>query len=406
MNILVVDHYAGSPALGMSFRHYYLAKEWMASGHKVLIVGGTYSHLRKKQPEAGNDTIDGVAYRWLRTPRYNGNGVMRFVSMLCFTAQLFLHFRAWRRFKPDAVIASSTYTLDNWPCHRIAKRHHAKYIYEVHDLWPLSPMELGGMSAGHPFIRIMQWGEDYAYRHADKVVSILPCVHEHVRAHGLPLEKLALVPNGVVTEDWLPENREELPAEHRALLEKLRGEKRLLVGFAGAHGIANALKPFIDAMRLLPSEQVAFVLVGTGLEKENLRAYVQSENIPQVYFLPPISKKAIPTLLSRFDLLYVGLQKQRLFRFGISPNKLFDYMMAAKPIVMAIEAGNDMVAEAGCGWRVEPENPAAIARAIEAAMACDPARLAQMGENGHRYVCARHDFKVLAADFIQAMETA
>lgn len=406
MNILVVNHYAGHPALGMEYRPYHLGREWVQSGHNVLIVGGTYSHLRKKQPKAGSETIDGVAYRWLRTPRYNGNGVVRFLSMLCFTAQLFLHARAWRRFKPDAVIASSTYTLDNWPCHRIAKRHRAKYIYEIHDLWPLSPMELGGMSAKHPFIRIMQWGEDYAYRHADKVVSILPCVHEHVRAHGLPLEKLALVPNGVVTDDWLPENREELPEEHRTLLAKLKSGHKFLLGYAGGHGLSNALSVLVDAMVLLRGRKdVALVLIGDGTQKESLRQKVASKPC-EVYFLPSVTKNNMPALLAEFDVCILSWAHCHVYRFGISPNKLFDYMMAAKPIVMAIEAGNDMVAEAGCGWRVEPENPAAIARAIEAAMACDPARLAQMGENGHRYVCARHDFRVLAADFIQAIETA
>ncbi len=406
MNILLVNHYAGCPDLGMEYRPYYLAREWTASGHKVLIVGGTYSHLRKKQPKAGCETIDGVAYRWLRTPRYHGNGVMRFLSMLCFTAQLFLHFRAWRRFKPDAVIASSTYTLDNWPCHRIAQRHHAKYIYEIHDLWPLSPMELGGMSAKHPFIRIMQWGEDYAYRHADKVVSILPCVHEHVKAHGLPLEKLALVPNGVGMEAWLPAHREELPAEHRALLEKLKSEHRFLLGYAGGHGLSNALSVPVEAMRSLRNRpDIALVLVGEGGQKEALRKSVEADPC-RVYFLPSVAKGCMPALLAEFDALLLSWQRCSVYRFGISPNKIFDYMMAAKPILMAVEAGNDIVAKADCGWRIEPENPAVMARAIERAADCGVPERARLGGNGYRYVCRHHTFNILAADFIQAIETA
>ncbi|MDE7150128.1 MAG: glycosyltransferase family 4 protein [Bacteroidales bacterium] len=404
MKILVVNHYAGHPGLGMEFRPYHLGREWVKSGHDVLIVGGVYSHLRKHQPKAGNETIDGIAYRWLRTPRYNGNGVVRFLSMLCFTAQLFLHFRAWRRFKPDVVIASSTYTLDNWPAHRIARRNNAKYIYEIHDLWPLSPMELGGMSAKHPFIRLMQWGEDYAYRHADKVVSILPCVHEHVKAHGLPLEKLALVPNGVVAQDWLPENREELPEEHRVLLEKLKSENKFLLGYAGGHGVANALSDLIEAMGLIKDRpDIALVLVGDGLEKERLRRQAASRR-SEVYFLPSVGKRCMPALLAEFDVLLLAWHRSSVYRFGVSPNKIFDYMMAAKPIVMALEAGNDLIAEAGCGWCVAPENPSAIAQAIKEAVACGPARLAQLGENGNRYVRSRHDFEALAADFIQAVE--
>lgn len=406
MNILLVNHYAGSPEFGMEFRPYYLAQEWTKIGHKVLIVGGTYSHLRKKQPLAGEETIDGIGYRWLWTPEYNGNGLMRFLSMLCFVAQLFLHGRVWRRFKPDAVIASSTYPLDNWPCYRIAKRHQAKYIYEIHDLWPLSPMELGGMSAKHPFIRLMQWGEDYAYRHADKVVSIPPCVHEHVRTHGLPLEKLALVPNGVVTEDWRIGNTEALPEEHRHLLEKLKAEHKFILGYAGGCALSNALSYLIDAMaQLTDREDIALVLVGDGVEKKRLMQQAAAISC-EIYFLPPVGKRSLPNLLAYFDVLLLSWLRCPVYRFGVSPNKIFDYMMAGKPIIMALEAGNDLIKEADCGWLVEPENPEAIARAIRMAAACGAEKLKQLGQNGYDYVTRHHDFKTIAARFLQAVATA
>lgn len=406
MNILLVNHYAGTPDFGMEFRPYYLAREWVKSGHRVLVVGGTYSHLRKKQPHSGTATIDGVDYRWLWTPKYNGNGVLRFLSMLCFVAQLFLHGRAWRRFKPDVVIASSTYTLDNWPCYRIAKRFHAKYIYEIHDLWPLSPMELGGMSAHHPFIRLMQWGEDYAYRHADKVVSILPCVHGHVQEHGLPLDKLALVPNGVVAADWSDENRVALPEEHQRLLAKLKSENKFILGYAGGCALSNALSFLIEAMvQLKDRKDIALVLVGDGVEKKRLmqRAAMLS---CEVYFLPPVNKRSLPTLLAACDVLLLSWLRCSVYRFGVSPNKIFDYMMAGKPIIMAIEAGNDIVKDADCGWRVAPENPEAIARAIQTAAACRPEELKRLGQNGYDYVTRHHDFQMIAARFLQAIVSA
>lgn len=407
MNILLVNHYAGSPELGMEFRPYYLGREWTKAGHNVLIVGGTYSHLRKRQPKAGTERIDGIAYRWLRTPKYNGNGVVRFLSMLCFVAQLFLHGRAWHRFKPDVVIASSTYTLDNWPCHRIARRNKARYVYEIHDLWPLSPMELGGMSAKHPFIRIMQWGEDYAYRHADKVVSILPCVHEHVKAHGLPLEKLALVPNGVVEEDWRPENTAALPEEHRCLLKKLRSENKFILGYAGGHAISTALPLLIDAMQLLKEDRdIVLVLVGDGTEKNKLIRQVQGSGLTSsVYFLPPVAQNAISALLSGFDVLVLTFADHALYRFGVSPNKLFDYMMAGKPVIMGIKAGNDIVKDADCGWSVLP-NAQDIAMAIQDAVSTEVARLQLLGRNGFHYVEENYTYRYLAQAFLQAIKTA
>ena len=198
MKILLINHYAGSPNLGMEFRPYYVTKGWVKLGHEVLIVGGSYSHLRKVQPQSCEEMIDDMRYRWVKVNPYKGNGIGRIISMFSFVTKLYCNYRRYlRNFKPDIVIASSTYPLDIYPAYRIARHYHAKLIYEVHDLWPLSPMELGGYSKKHPFIRIMQKAEDDCYRYADAVVSMLPKAEEHMREHGLTRDKFHYVPNGI-----------------------------------------------------------------------------------------------------------------------------------------------------------------------------------------------------------------
>lgn len=152
--------------------------------------------------------------------------------------------------------------------------------------------------------------------------------------------------------------------EHGLLLSRFQKEGKFIVGFAGAHGIANSLYAVIDAVSSLAEQNVVLVLVGGGQEKENLIKYAHKKEIVNVYFLPTIDKLAIPNLLKEMDVLYIGLQKQSLFRFGISPNKMFDYMMAAKPIIQAIDAGNNLVGEADCGIDVEPDNVGEISKAI------------------------------------------
>ncbi|MYN21268.1 glycosyltransferase, partial [Rugamonas sp. FT107W] len=104
--------------------------------------------------------------------------------------------------RPDLVIASSTYPADIWPARRIARLAGARLAFEVHDLWPLSPMLLGGMSRWHPFILLMQAAEDYAYRHADTVISLLPHAAAHMAARGMAPHKLHVVPNGVDPDEW------------------------------------------------------------------------------------------------------------------------------------------------------------------------------------------------------------
>lgn len=402
MNILLINHYAGSPELGMEFRPYYMAKEWVKMGHQVLIVGGSFSHLRKVQPQGEEDLIDGIRYRWVKLNTYKGNGVGRIRSMFSFVGKLWWRYKKYiGDFEPDVVIASSTYPLDIYPARRIAKYYGAKLVYEVHDLWPLSPMELGGYSKRHPFIMIMQKAENDCYKNVDAVVSMLPLAEEHMKAHGLAAGKFYYVPNGIVLADW--KNPTGLPEEHGILLNELHKKGKFIVGFAGAHGIANSLYAVIDAVALVEKQDVVLVLVGGGQEKNNLIKYTQKKKIDNVYFLPPVNKLAIPSLLKEMDVLYVGLQRQSLFRFGISPNKMFDYMMAAKPIIQAIEAGNNLVREADCGIDVEPDNKTEISKAILNLKAMSQEERIEMGENGRRFVLSHHTYQVLGKQFLDIM---
>lgn len=375
-------------------------------GHQVLIVGATYSHLRKKQPvKQGFEKIDGIDYYWIKTNEYHGNGAKRVLSMFGFVVKACLKYKGiCRNFKPDVVVASSTYTFDNYAARRIAKHFSAKYIYEIHDLWPLSPIELGGMNPRHPFIAMLQHAENYAYKQCDAVISILPNAKEHCTEHDLAPDKFFHVPNGIVKEDW--DKPAELPAAHQQLIEKLKSQGRFLVAFAGAHGIANSLPSIIDACASLQEKGVSLLLVGTGQEKERLIQYTQNQGYKNIHFLPAINKHSIPTFLRQMDVLYVGLQRQSLFRFGISPNKIFDYMMAAKPIIQAIDSGNDLIGEAECGITVEPENATAIAEAIVQLADLTPEERQKLGENGHQYVLKHHTYNVLAQQFVNAINYA
>ena len=402
MNILLINHYAGSPELGMEFRPYYMAKEWVKMGHQVLIVGGSFSHLRKVQPQGEEDLIDGIRYRWVKLNTYKGNGVGRIRSMFSFVSKLWWGYKKYiGDFEPDVVIASSTYPLDIYPARRIAKYYGAKLVYEVHDLWPLSPMELGGYSKRHPFIMIMQKAENDCYKNVDAVVSMLPLAEEHMKAHGLAARKFYYVPNGIVLADW--KNPTGLPEEHGILLNELHKKGKFIVGFAGAHGIANSLYAVIDAVALVEKQDVVLVLVGGGQEKNNLIKYTQKKKIDNVYFLPPVNNLAIPSLLKEMDVLYVGLQRQSLFRFGISPNKMFDYMMAAKPIIQEIEAGNNLVRDADCCIDVEPDNKTEISKAILNLKAMSQEERIEMGENGRRFVLSHHTYQVLGKQFLDIM---
>lgn len=203
MNILLISHYAGAPQYGMEFRSYYMAREWIRQGHQVTVVGASFSHLRHHQPPTGEETLEGIHYLWLPTSTYEGNGLARVRTMFQFVAKVFRRSREFAALKPDIVIASSVYTFDIYPCRRIARLAHAKLVYEVHDLWPLSPMIIGGYSKWHPFIWLLQRGENYAYRHCDMVVSIIDKSFPHMQRHGLTPDRFCCIPNGYLPEEWV-----------------------------------------------------------------------------------------------------------------------------------------------------------------------------------------------------------
>ena len=407
MNILYLNHYAGSPALGMEYRPYYLAREWVRQGHRVQMVAADFSHVRARQPQAGRETLDGIDYRWLPTPAYQGNGVGRVKNIWAFCRQVWaqadaLVAEAW----PDVVIASSTYPMDIWVARRLARKAGAVLVFEVHDLWPLSPIELSGMSPRHPFIRLCSWAEGTAYRDADVVISMLPKVHDYMASRGLNLNKLTIVPNGISPDDWAAEPA-PLREDVAALQTVARARGHLLVGYAGSMGLPNALDTLLDAAALVRQLPITFVLVGDGHERARLAQRIRDEKLDgKVHWLAPIPKAQIPSFLAGLDVAYIGWQRVPIYRFGIAPNKLMDYMMAGCAVLHSVEAGNDPVAESGCGLTVAPESAEAVADGLRQFLVTTPAQRRAMGERGRAFVQAEHTYPVLARRFLQACERA
>ena len=406
MNILYIDHYAGSISMGMEFRPYYMAREWQKLGHNVRVIGADYSHLRKNNPNVHKDftifKIDDVEFQWVKTRTYNGNGISRIITMLQFCWKLYFKAKAIaHEFKPDIVIASSTYPMDAYAARRIANYAGAKYIHEVHDMWPITPIELYGMSPNHPFVRIVQHGEDYFCKKADKVVSILPCAKDYFVEHGMGEEKFVYIPNGIDLTDW--EKPEDLPEFHRAKIGKAKGEGRFIIAFFGSHTRSYSIDYLLKALAEIDQSGIFAIFVGEGNYKEELISLAKNLRIDEnaYAFLPGINKKAIPSLLQQVDASYVGAIKNRMFRFGIGMNKLFDAMMGAKPILYAVDAPNDMVKDYECGISVNAENVEALKEGLIQLINADNRKI--MGENGRKAVIDNFTYPILAKRFLVAL---
>lgn len=405
MNILIINHYAGSPKYGMEFRAYYLAREWQKDGHSVRIVAGSFSHLRNIQPEPGSEIIDGIEYTWVKTIQYKGNGIFRILSIFQFVIKLFLFSkRILGHFKPDLVIASSTYPLDIYPSYSISKKNKSKLIFELHDLWPLSPMLIGGYSKNHPFIWIMQQAENFACKKCDYYVSVLGNTKNYLIEHGLQEEKFYHVPNGY-SSDELNSASENLPAEHLALLTKLRNDKKLIIGYAGGHAPSNALRSLVNAAKIiLTTNKIVFVLVGNGIEKDDLVQIARENHLTNLYFLPTVAKTSIPLLLSQFDILYAGGTRSILHSYGTSFNKITDYMLAEKPIIFAVDEPNSLVERVGCGIQIEAESEGELIKSIKILSELSEKERKEMGMKGREFALSELNYSVLAKQFINIVK--
>lgn len=397
MKVLIIAHDVGSEKMGMLFRPYYIAQGLKKRGHEVEIISASYSRVRKTNPKVKNDLekhlIEGIPYHWLKSLRFSGNSIRRAIGMALFSAKLWWYAPYFARiFKADAVIASSPHPLIAWGANRISKLTQGNFFFEVRDIWPLSLNELGGMSTKHPFYLLCQAAEDYAYRNAKKVISLLPYAFEHMQTRGLKKENFICIPNGL---DEL-EVKEALSPEIAKKILDFKKNHDTLVCYAGAHSLANSLESLIYAFSLLKEEKnLGLVLIGDGSEKEKLLYKSQNLNLTNVLFLDPISKKQIPTLLDMIDIAYIGLKKTPLFKHGISPNKLIDYMASGKAILYAIDTDRDPVQESQCGIKVKSDNPESIKEGILSLHKLNRSELTEMGEKGRAWVMSNLRYSVL-----------
>lgn len=387
----------------MEYRPFYMARYWAQKGHQVSIIASSQSHVRKIQPKTNgqvtHEKIEGIDYHWIKTPSYHGNGIKRILNMFMFVIKLLLFHKRFIKSIPDVVIASSTYPLDIYPAWLISKKYQAKLVFELHDLWPLSPMELGGYSKWHPFIVIMKMAENFTCKHVDKYISILPKACNYLEKQGLKREKFIHIPNGIELKEW--EDTDNLPENLERLLKQLKNIGAYIIGYTGAHGEANSLDTVIRAAADLNKDNVHFILIGNGPLKGKLKKLKEVLGINNVHFVDAISKKSIPLFLKSCDALYIGLKKCSLFRFGISPNKLLDYMMAGRPVIHAIESGNNYVLESGCGISVSAEDHQAVINGIRKLLVMDSKDREKMGENGHNFLLKNFNYQVLSEKFLE-----
>lgn len=393
--VWILNHYAQEPGGAGGTRHFSLARHLLQLGWRTTIIAASVElntgRQRLSPGEARRLTeFDGVPFLWIRTPQYEGNGGGRMGNMLAYSFRALLPSATQGLARPDVIVGSSVHPFAAWAGALLAKRFRVPFVFEVRDLWPQTLVDLGRLQERSTITYVLRKLEKWLYQRADRIVVLLPQAWEYIVPLGIPREKVVWVPNGVEMDGY-PE-----PAEPAV-------NPSFTLMYFGAHGQANGLDNVIRAMGLLQdraeTQYVRLRLIGDGPQKPALRELANSLGLRNVEFSDPVPKREIPSLAAEADAFVFNLIDAPVFKYGISSNKLFDFLAAARPIVFCCKASNNPVDEANAGLTVPPGDPAALAEAVVRLVAMPQSERLEMGREGRAYVERNHSFESLARKF-------
>ena len=404
--ILYVSQYFVSADQPGGARHWQHTHALARAGHQVSVVTSYVQHKERTVPEryrgrkVVHETEDGLdVWRTYSTPGYGRDLRSRVASYGTF---------AWwsavagaRAPRPDVVVASSPSLPSAAAAAALARARGARFLLEVRDLWPESAIAMG-LVRDRRTIALARRMEAYCYRRADRIVALTEGIRDGIVAQGVSPARITLITNGVDLEPPPPASRN---GDGSAADPAAAADGRFVAMYVGAHGTYSSLETVLDAADHLRGDDVRLVLVGGGDRKPALVDEAERRHLDNVAFVDPVPKREVAGWLARADACLLPYQDNALFA-GALPNKAFDYLGAARPIVAAAPRGEltRMVERAACGVAVPPEDGAAMAGAIRS-LAADRAGARRMGESGRRYALEHYDRAALAARFVATVES-
>lgn len=371
MHIWWVNQYI-RPASQGGGRHAVLGDHLSTLGHRVTLIGSDFDHSirsARTPPPPLDPRQEAVRFVPLRTRGYR-TSASRLGSMLGYG-------RAVSRLKhevgaqrPDIIIGSSPHLFAALGAYRLARNYGVPFVLEVRDIWPMSLSEVGGVHPRHPIVQFLKRIERYLYLNSDAIIGTMPRLNMRVSEVVSPPPPVYWIPTPAPSSSRLYEH--PVPAPSPNVYK---------VTYTGAHGPPNSLQTLLQAAQLLRNQRtgdgrvIQFHLYGTGAAKESLRRDASARGLDNVHFHEPVPKNDVPRILAASDALVICWRNSKLYTYGVSPNKLTDYILAERPIIQALSADVDTVTNRGGGIQVRAEDPAALAEAVLTISALSAAEL-------------------------------
>ena len=398
--VWMFNHYAVTPEMPGGTRHYDFAKELTKKGYKVTIFASSFHLSQHKELKLGKnekykvDSFDGVNFVWLKTFHYQKNNWKRVVNMLSYMYRAYwLGRKITKKVEgfdnPDIIIGSSVHLFAVYTAYLLSRKYEVPFIMEVRDLWPQTLIDMG-LSKWHPFVMMLAVLEKYLYKRADKIITLLPKSHEYIEKFGIKLSKIVWIPNGVDLERFNLSDAE--------LKRQETSDSSFTITYTGAMSKANNLDVVVEAAEILHKERldIKFLLIGDGQEKARLLKMAKEKNLDNIKFREPVPKREIVKFLLNANGLLFNLEDSPVFKYGISSNKLFDYLASGKPIIFSCNAPDNPAEQAKASITVSPSNPKELADAILKLYYTPEKQREEMGQRGKEYVKKYHSTRVLA----------
>lgn len=339
---------------------------------------------------------DDKLLRTVWTSAYSDNGASRILNWATYAVTAAV--AGWRHGAVDVVYASSPHLLAGFTGWVLASLRRARFVLEVRDLWPRVLLEMGIFTERSAVYRILEGLETFLYCRAEAIVVLTEGVARELRRSGVPADRLRVIPNGAEPADFEWSGpREECRRKH--------GFDGTAFIYAGAHGPANGLELLLDAAEELGrcNSGAQFVLVGDGVAKQSLVAEVVRRRLSNVKFREPVPKSEIPALLCASDVGLHVLADVPLFHYGVSPNKLYDYMAAGLPVLTNTPGETaELVRAAGAGVAVGPTE---LAAGVKQMLSASNEQRRAWGESGRRFMEEHRSRRALARQLEELLDS-
>jgi glycosyltransferase involved in cell wall biosynthesis len=293
--------------------------------------------------------------------------------------------------KFDLVIATSPQFFCGLAGKYISKIKNRPFILEIRDLWPESIVAVGAMK-NKILIKFLEGIELRLYKSAELIISVTNSFKENLIRRGIDKKKIHTIYNGVSTDIF----NNYSPITNDELKEYLN--EGFKVGYIGTIGMAHSVITFIEAASLSVNDQIKFVIIGSGAEREKLELEIMKRGLKNIRIFPLQPKNEIPAIIKQLDIFVVHLKKQDLFKTVI-PSKMFEGMIMKKPILIGVDGeARKIVDDAKCGLYFQPENSTDMIEKVKY-LRNNSKKSELMGINGYNMVLKNFDRNFLASEF-------